>query len=105
MIRIIRLENKLVRPALNSWIILDKGETKCHWPLRGLEFKLKNLVAPPLAVNIDEKKYWKLMRCEILLNGTKSFLKFCKHWNVTFTLFYRTFYNIPCSKHGSITRR
>lgn len=80
--------------------------SKCRWPLRGLKFKLKNLVTPPLELNIDEKKEWKLMKCEILLNGTDSFLKFwCLHRNVTFMLFHRKVYYIPWSKYGSIALR
>lgn len=73
MFRVIQFEDKLFKPALSNWLIVDKGETKCHWPFCGLIFKLKNLVAPPLELNIEERKFWRLIKCVILPNGTKSF--------------------------------
>lgn len=76
MFHIIRLENKSVKPALRSWFIPGQSETKFHWPLSGLEFKLKNLVQPPHELNTEERKGWKIIKCEILLKGTVRLCEF-----------------------------
>lgn len=69
MFRVVCLENKSIKSALRSWLFLEQGETKCHWPLSGLEFKLKNLVQPPHELNLEERKRWKHMKCKVLLKG------------------------------------
>lgn len=67
MFRVIKFENKSFKPALRSWLVSDKSQ--CHWPLKGLAFKLKNLVQPPNELNTEERKGWTLVKCEILPNG------------------------------------
>lgn len=73
MFRVIELEDKSVKPALSNWLILNETVTKCHWPLSGLEFKLKNFASPPLEVNLRERKNWKIITCNILLNSMQLF--------------------------------
>lgn len=69
MFRLIRFQDEKVKPALSKWLFMVGGEYKCHWPLSGLIFKLKNFVSPPNELNVQERKNWKVLSCEIAVSG------------------------------------
>lgn len=72
MFRVIQLQDKSVQPVLCRWLIFDNGCcTGCYWPLAGFSFKIKNFVSPPLELNIQERKEWKVLKCKIILNGSE----------------------------------
>lgn len=48
------------------WLIKTKKGYKCWWPTYGLNKKLRNCVQPPLEVDANGRKEWKLMDCVVL---------------------------------------
>lgn len=53
------------------WLIIgENGTLKCWWPRYGLTFKLKNVVPPPLLIDLKEVKKWQVLDCEYVMNAS-----------------------------------
>lgn len=61
------------------WYYIEKGKSKCLWPVRDLQTKLQKRTPPP--PNKRENKDWKILDVEILLNGSTIF-----SWNTILCL-------------------
>lgn len=48
------------------WIVKIGNKYKCWWPMYALNKKLRNCVPPPLEVDTQERKKWKLLDCTLL---------------------------------------
>lgn len=60
-----RNKNKKIAAVPIIWIIVGEQGIKCWWPKYGLPFKLKNIVPPPLLIDIDEVKKMESTRMRI----------------------------------------
>lgn len=68
------VNDKKTASVPSIWIAKENNGFKCFWPIYGLNKKLQNCVPPPLEVDVEERRKWKILEC-VLLDEEGTFKK------------------------------